>query len=87
MRSLGDYMHARNVAFALYTAEWTVTCADYPASKGHEALDANTMASWGVDYLKVDGCGDASTYAKGYPTMGAALEASGRPIVYSCRCG
>jgi hypothetical protein len=56
----------------------------------------------GVDYLKVDGCGDASQlvelwhftkqqhncqyrYAGGYARMGAALEASGRDIVYSCK--
>jgi hypothetical protein len=56
----------------------------------------------GVDYLKVDGCGDASQlvslwhfakqqhhcqyrYAGGYARMGAALQASGRDIVYSCK--
>ena len=35
-------------------------------------------------YLKVDGCGDNSYYPQGYSAMGAALEASGRDIVYSC---
>ena len=39
--------------FALYTAESTETCAGYPASLGRETLDADTFASWGVDYLKV----------------------------------
>ena len=34
--------------------------------------------------VQVDGCGDNSYYATGYAAMGAALEASGRPIVYSC---
>lgn len=50
-----------------------------------ETLDAETFAEWGVDYLKVDGCGDPGYYQKGYQAMGAALEASGRDIVYSCR--
>jgi|EP01046_Picozoa_sp_COSAG06_P074266 alpha-N-acetylgalactosaminidase len=34
--------------------------------------------------MKVDGCGPASYYNHGYEAMGAALEASGRPIEYSC---
>jgi len=31
-----------------------------------------------------DGCGNNADYPKGYAAMGAALEATGRPIVYSC---
>ena len=34
--------------------------------------------------LKADGCGDPTYYAEGYKRMGAALEASGREIVFSC---
>ncbi len=34
--------------------------------------------------IKVDGCGDNSYYPGGYKAMGAALEATGREIVYSC---
>ena len=34
--------------------------------------------------MKVDGCGPASYYEQGYKAMGAALQASGRPIEYSC---
>lgn len=52
-KALGDYMHNKSVAFAIYTAESATTCAGYPASKGHETVDADTFASWGVDYLKV----------------------------------
>ena len=36
MKALGDYMHARNVSFGLYTAESPTTCAGYPASLDHE---------------------------------------------------
>ena len=72
------------VKFGQYTAESSGTCAGYPASKGHEAIDAQTFADWGVDYLKVDGCGDPTYYADGYKLMGAALAATGRDITYSC---
>jgi len=84
MKALGDYVHAAGASFGLYTAESPSTCGGFPASAGHEALDAKTFAKWGVDYMKVDGCGPASYYKGGYAAMGAALEASGRDIEYSC---
>ena len=84
MKALGDYMHDRSVKFALYTAESPHTCAGYPASANNEQVDADTFAAWGVDYMKVDGCGDASYYPAGYPAMGDALVATGRDIIYSC---
>jgi alpha-N-acetylgalactosaminidase len=84
MKALGDYVHAAGLSFAMYTAESTETCGGYPASANYEALDAQTFAAWGVDYLKVDGCGPGDYYPHGYQAMGAALEASGRDIVYSC---
>jgi alpha-N-acetylgalactosaminidase len=85
MKSLGDYMHNKKVKFGLYTAESPSTCGGYPASAPyHEKLDAKTFASWGVDYLKVDGCGPTEYYKGGYKAMGEALEESGRNIVYSC---
>lgn len=84
MKALGDYYHAKGAKFGLYTAESPTTCGGYPASANHESIDAKTFAEWGVDYMKVDGCGPGSYYPKGYKAMGAALEASGRDIEYSC---
>ena len=84
MKALGDYFHSKSVGFGHYTAEGPTTCAGYPASANNEVLDAQTFAEWGVDYLKVDGCGDPNYYPQGYKTMGSALLASGRDIVYSC---
>merc|ERR1711871_985880 len=84
MKALGDYIHSKGATFGLYTAESPTTCGGYPASAQHETLDARTFASWGVDYMKVDGCGPGSYYEGGYRAMGEALEASGRNITYSC---
>ena len=84
LKALGEYMHQKGATFGLYTAESPSTCGGYPASKNMEQLDAKTFADWGVDYLKVDGCGAPEYYKSGYKAMGAALEASGRDIVYSC---
>ena len=84
LKALGDYMHGKGATFGLYTAESPHTCGGYPASANNEEKDAKQFAEWGVDYIKVDGCGDKSYYENGYAAMGAALEASGRDIVYSC---
>ena len=43
------------------------------------------MAEWGVDAFKVDGCNaNVSHMKQTYPELGAALNQSGRPMVYSC---
>jgi alpha-galactosidase len=63
------------------------TCGGRPASLGYETKDANTYASWNVDYLKYDNCNtDGSIPEHRYPVMRDALNASGRPIFFSM-CG
>merc|ERR1712130_146788 len=84
-KALGDYMHKLNVSFGIYSDAGPRTCAGFPASLGHEDIDAKTFAEWGVDYLKLDGCHNRGEgYAVAYPAMGTALQKSGRDIVYSC---
>ena len=66
-----------------------MTCAGRPASGGHEAVDAATFASWGVDYLKEDSCNASQwppTEMQQYAVMRDALNATGRPILFSL-CG
>ncbi|WKY14510.1 hypothetical protein Q1695_000218 [Nippostrongylus brasiliensis] len=47
--------------------------------------DAQTFADWDCDYLKLDGCHmKQSNEHIGYPLMEQALNATGRPIMYSC---
>ena len=44
-----------------------------------------TFASWGVDYLKLDGCHSTeSQFDVLYPQVTVALNKTGRPIVFSC---
>lgn len=70
------------------------TCGGKFGSLGFEEIDAKTYASWGVDYLKYDNCyneGRAGTpqisYER-YNNMSRALNATGRPILYSmCNWG
>ncbi|MDR6531510.1 alpha-galactosidase [Caulobacter rhizosphaerae] len=94
MKGLADYVHARGLKFGLYSAPGPRTCAGYEGSYGHVQQDAKTFADWGVDYLKYDLCSgewfydDADKVQRTYYEMGAALRATGRPIVYSlCEYG
>jgi alpha-galactosidase len=93
IKAVADYVHSLGLKLGIYEDAGTATCAGYPGSLGHEAQDAQTFASWGVDYLKYDNCNNAGSttvqqYIQRYTAMRDALAATGRPIVYSlCEWG
>ena len=104
MKALADYVHSKGLKIGIYSGPGTKTCAGFPASLGHEEQDAKTYAEWGIDYLKYDLCSfipdvmqkqapnDKAAQMKlmtaAYEKMGAALKATGRPIVFSlCQYG
>lgn len=53
---LGEYVKAQGFRFGIYEDAGNLTCGGYPGSLDHEALDAQTFADWGVEYVKLDGC-------------------------------
>lgn len=93
IRAVADYVHSLGLKFGIYASIGTTNCAGTTAgSYGHYQQDADTFASWGVDYVKVDWC---AVPLQNYPTLtttevaqllGAqmrdALAATGRPMVY-----
>jgi len=89
MKALADYVHAKGLKLGVYSDAGWKTCGGRPGSRGYEYQDALTYAAWGVDYLKYDWCNTEALNAKGaYLTMSHALEAAGRPIVFSlCEWG
>ncbi len=85
--SLADYVHGKGLKLGIYSTPNTKTCAGLyggytggVGSSGHETTDAQTWASWGVDYLKYDKCQGSMS---GFAVMRDALKATGRPIFYS----
>lgn len=90
MKAVADYVHGKGLKFGMYSCAGQCTCGDYPGSFDHEFLDAETFASWGVDFLKYDFCYkpvgvDGQLL---YRRMGMALRASGRDILFSaCNWG
>lgn len=103
MKALGAYIHSKGLKFGIYSGPGPGTCANAPASYGHEAQDAKMFASWGVDFLKYDLCtfreimqresgGDVqksdAIMIAAYRKMHNDLLATGRPILFSlCQYG
>ncbi|WP_329562131.1 ricin-type beta-trefoil lectin domain protein [Kitasatospora sp. NBC_01266] len=91
MAWLGSQLHSLGMKFGLYEGIGTYTCGGYPGSWNHFQQDANTFASWGVDYIKLDGCNmpsassTAAGYIQAYKDFGAAMKAntSKRDMVFS----
>ncbi|EDW73990.1 uncharacterized protein Dwil_GK21691 [Drosophila willistoni] len=85
LNALADHIHDKGLKFGLYQDFGTNTCAGYPGVINHMALDAQTFADWDVDYVKLDGCyANLTDMVDGYPEFGRLLNATGRPMVYSC---
>ncbi|TEY38137.1 hypothetical protein BOTCAL_0495g00020 [Botryotinia calthae] len=94
MKAVADAIHDLGLKFGMYSDAGEYTCGGYAGSLGYETVDANYFASVGIDYLKYDNCyntGQAGTQylsSQRYQVMAKALNATGRPIVYSlCNWG
>jgi alpha-galactosidase len=89
IKYLADYVHKKGLKLGVYSSAGTKTCAGWPASLDHEEADAKMFAKWGVDYLKYDNCNNEGRPAIArYTKMKNALDATGRPIVFSiCEWG
>jgi len=89
IKALADSVHALGLKFGLYSCAGDKTCEGRPGSRGYEEQDARQYAAWGADYLKYDWCHTEGLQAEpAYRKMRAALEAAGRPIVFSiCEWG
>ncbi len=85
MKAVADYVHSKGLKFGMYSCCGTLTCGQYPASYEHETVDAETFASWGVDFLKYDHCFKPQNEPSDmlYRKMGMALANSGRDILFS----
>ncbi|SEK57889.1 NEW3 domain-containing protein [Streptacidiphilus jiangxiensis] len=91
MGYVGQQLHKLGLKFGIYEDAGTSTCGGYPGSLGHWQQDADLFASWGVDYVKLDGCNvpskagesDEQSYRDTYTAMSQALRNTHRRIVYS----
>lgn len=85
LKALGDYIHGLGLKFGIYSSAGYQACSEaMPGSLGFEQVDANSFASWGVDYLKYANCFNQGINPRiRYKSMSDALNSTGRPIFYS----
>lgn len=86
MKELGDYIHGKGLKFGIYQDRAYRTCQSLPGSFGHEQIDMETFAAWGVDYVKMDSCsaeGNGRLSSEDYSIFRTFLEQTGRPVVLS----
>lgn len=85
MKAVADYVHSKGLKFGMYSCAGNLTCAGHPGSFEHEFTDAETFASWGVDFLKYDYCYHSNIIHGKYlyRRMGTALKNCGRDILFS----
>jgi alpha-galactosidase len=97
MEPVARAIHALGLKFGIYEDAGYATCQRFAGSgrpKGggqdHFAQDTRLFESWGVDYLKLDGCNvyvpkDSSkdaAYRRAYAAESAILRSAGRPVVF-----
>jgi alpha-galactosidase len=98
MKPVADAIHALGLKFGIYEDAGSETCGRFAGSgepqgggQAHFLADAKLFASWGVDYLKLDGCnvyvpkGESpnDAYRAAYRAESTALAQVGRPIAFS----
>ncbi|PSS15319.1 carbohydrate-binding module family 13 protein [Amorphotheca resinae ATCC 22711] len=88
---LGQYLKNRNLKFGIYSDAGNLTCGGYPGSLNYEEIDAETFSSWGIDYLKLDGCNvynqgsldSEQTYKNIYGHWHQVILNMSRPLIFS----
>ena len=86
MRAIGNYIHSRGLKFGIYQDRGKMTCQQLPGSLGHERIDMETFAEWGVDYIKMDSCfaeNNGRMSSEDYAILRRWIRATGRPMVLS----
>ena len=94
---LAKWLESQGFLFGIYSDSGTLHCGGAaPGGLGHEAIDAQAYADWGVSFLKYDNCfaDDCSLPGCGhnpiprYDAMSKALNATGKPIFFAmCEWG
>ncbi|TEA16702.1 Alpha-galactosidase [Colletotrichum sidae] len=94
LKHVSDSIHGLGLKYGMYSTAGEMTCARFAGSLDHEKDDAESFASWGVDFLKYDNCyhmgrmGTPEISFNRFKVMADALNATGRPIALNlCNWG
>ncbi|KAJ5952664.1 Glycoside hydrolase family 27 [Penicillium vulpinum] len=88
---LAKFVNSKGFQLGIYEDSGNLTCGGYPGSYQFEEQDAELFASWGIDYLKLDGCNlweeEGRTireeYHVRYEQWHQILSAMPKPLIFS----
>ncbi|GAA4305248.1 glycoside hydrolase family 27 protein [Compostibacter hankyongensis] len=89
IKALADYAHAKGLKFGLHTVPGTRDCGgDKVGGYGHEAVQIQQFADWGIDFIKLDKCRmqgnwDEAQLKAVYFKWAGLIRKSGRDMVLS----
>ncbi len=83
IKALADYVHSKGLKFGIYTSPGESTCGCNTGSYGNIDKDLNTFAKWGVDFIKLDMCGDTEKPEDVLAEWRAGINRLSRPMVLS----
>ena len=83
MKALADYAHERGLKFGIYTQNNEHEAHGFIGSAGHFDQDAESYASWGVDFIKFD-VYTRDDYRVPVINFANAIDATGRPMFLYC---
>lgn len=79
-----DKLHKQGLKYGIYGSASGVTCGTMPGQLYNEDIDAQSYASWGVDFLKSDNCASyALDPSVRFGAMRDALKRARRPMLLS----
>jgi alpha-galactosidase len=86
IKEIADYVHNSGLLFGIYSSSGAYTCTGHLGSWGYETQDAKLFASYEADFVKLDFCYQNSLEERklAYSAMSNALQATGRPMLFSC---
>ena len=84
---LAAHVAALGLELGAYADRGGLTCEKLPGSLGREALDAATLAGWGVVFLKEDSCNASEIEAARRAEYGAMAAAAAESGLFLSVCG
>jgi alpha-galactosidase len=88
VKHVADYIKSKGMQLGLYTTRANRSCGGYAGSCGHEFVDVQQWAAWGVTYMKDDSCGSCNRpVEQDYRTMQDAIRKVGKPMILTIEGG
>lgn len=83
--ALVEKVNYMGMKVGIYSSNGTLTCEDLPASLGHEAVDAKTIADWGCEFFKYDFCHNKKISGDAPVIEGIELNRPGKAVEYTLK--